>query len=154
MLIADFLAFPIVWTGDSLIWTGEKMFEDKRKFKRFKGKEGAFAAFIKPDEFLNMGQIQNISMDGLCVRYLSTHENHGGCSAIKIFGSNDRFIHLSSVQCRIVYDREVPEGSWEQISTRCCGVEFENLSVKHLYMLQDFIDHFSFDESLSGNPKG
>ena len=143
------MAFQIVWTGDSLIWTGEEMFEDKRKFKRFKGKEGAFAAFIKPDEFLNMGQIQNISMGGLCVRYLSTHENHGGGSTIKIFGSNDRFIHLHRVQCRIVYDHEVPEGSWEQISTRRCGVEFENLSVTDSSTLQELIDYFAFDENQS-----
>ncbi len=119
------------------------MFEEKRRFKRFKGKEGAFAAFIRPNEFIDMGQIQDISMGGLCVRYLSTKEDNQGCSHIKIFGSNDRFIHLDKVQCRIVYDDEVPEGSWEQISTRRCGVEFENMSVKHLSILQDFIDYFA-----------
>jgi c-di-GMP-binding flagellar brake protein YcgR len=128
------------------------MLDEKRKFKRFKGKDGAFAAFIKPNELINMGQVQNISMGGLCVRYLSTHDNDGGCSAIKIFGSNDRFIHLDRVQCRIVYDQEVPEGSWEQISTRRCGVEFENLSVKHLSQLQEFIDNFAFDENQFENP--
>ncbi len=128
------------------------MFEGKRKFKRFKGKEGAFAAFVKPNELINMGQVLNISLGGLCVRYLSTHDHNGECSAIKIFGSNDRFIHLDRVQCRIVYDQEVPEGSWEQISTRRCGVEFENLSVKHLSTLQEFIDHFAFDENPGENP--
>ena len=123
------------------------MFEDKRKFKRFKGREGAFAAFIKPDEFLNMGQIQDISIGGLCVRYVSTNEDNKRCSEIKIFGSNGRFIHLDRVQCRIVYDHEVPEGSWKQISTRCCGVEFENLSVEHLSTLQEFMDYFAFNEN-------
>jgi hypothetical protein len=42
----------------------------------------------------------------------------------------------------------------ELISTRRCGVELENLSVEQLSMLQDFIDHFAFDETQSGNPKG
>ena len=123
------------------------MSEEKRKFKRLKGKEGAFAAFIKPNEIINMGQIQDISMGGLCFRYLSTREDNTECSHIKIFGSNHRFIHVDKVDCRIVYDDEVPEGSWEQISTRRCGVEFENLSVKHLSMLQDFIDNFASDET-------
>ncbi len=123
------------------------MSEEKRKFKRFKGKEGAFAAFMRPNELINMGQIQDISMSGLCVRYLSTHKNHEGCSAIKIFGSNDRFIHLDRVQCRIVYDHEIPEGSWEQISTRRCGVEFENLSLKHLSTLKEFLDTFTVAEN-------
>jgi c-di-GMP-binding flagellar brake protein YcgR len=152
VLIVDSLAFPIVLNRDSLTWTGEKMFEGRRKFKRFKGKEGAFAAFMKPNELINMGQVQNISMGGLCVRYLSTHDDNVGRSAIKIFGSNDRFIHLDRVQCRIVYEHEVPEGSWEQISTRRCGVEFENLSVKHMSQLQEFIDNFAVDENQGENP--
>src|SRR5208337_4445613 len=128
------------------------MFEEKRKVKRFKGKEGAFAAFIRPNDLMNMGQVLDISMGGLCVQYMSTNEDNKGRSEIKIFGRNDRFIHLDKVQCRIVYDREVPEGSWEQITTRRCGVEFENLSVKHLSMLQEFIDHFAFGETQFSNP--
>jgi len=123
------------------------MCEEKRKFKRLRGKKGAFAAFVRPNELINLGQIQDISMGGLCVQYVSTNEDNKGRSKIKIFGSNNRFIHVASVQCRIVYDREVPEGSWEQISTRRCGVEFKNPSVKHLSMLQDFIDHFASDET-------
>ncbi|MGO9738576.1 MAG: hypothetical protein ACLPVO_14265, partial [Desulfomonilaceae bacterium] len=66
---------------------------------------------------------------------------------------NDRFIHLNKVQCRIVYDREVPEGSLEQITTRRCGVKLKNLSVKHSSMLQEFIDHFAFNETQSFDPK-
>ena len=127
------------------------MFEEKRKFKRFKGRDGAFAAFIKPYELVNMGQIQDISMGGLCVRYLSTNNRNEDYCEIKIFGSNGRFIHLNRVQCRIVYDLELPEGSWEQISTRRCGVEFENLSVRYLSMLREFIDYFASNEALPKN---
>ncbi len=130
---------------------GEKKFDDKRKFTRFKGKERAFAAFMRPNDLMNMGRIQDISMGGLCVQYMPTNELDKGRSEIKIFGSNGRFIHLDKVQCRIVYDRKVPEGFWEQIATRCCGVEFENLSVQHASMLQEFIDHFAYDETQSGN---
>lgn len=101
-----------------------------------------------------MGQIQDISTGGLCARYLFTNENNKGCSEITIFGCNDRFIHVDKVQCRIVYDHEVPKGSWEQISTRRCGVDFEKLSVRQLIMIEDFIDYFAFDEARSGNPKG
>jgi hypothetical protein len=151
MLMDIFLGFPIGLTGTPLSWTGEKMFEQKRRFKRFKGKEGAFAAFISPDELINMGQVLDISMGGLCVRYLSTHQDSGENSEIKIFGSNGRFIHLDRVQCRIVYNHEVPEGSWDRISIRRCGVEFENLSAKHLATLQEFIDYFASDENQCEN---
>jgi hypothetical protein len=51
-----------------------------------------------------------------------------------------------------VYDHEVPEGSWEQISTRRCGVEFQNLSVKHLSTLKEFIDNFAFAANQCENP--
>jgi len=137
-----------------LTWLGEKkMFEEKRKFKRLKGKEAAFSAFMRSNELMGLGQIQDISIGGLCVQYVSTKEDAKGCSEIKIFGKNDRFIHLDRVQCRIVYDKEVPAGAWEQIITRRCGVEFENLSVKHLSMLQEFIDHFAFVETQASNAR-
>jgi hypothetical protein len=123
---------------------GEKTLEEKRKSKRFKGKDGAFAAFIRPNELMSMGQIQDISLGGLCVRYLSGNEDNIGCSEIKIFGSNGRFIHLDRIQCRIVYDHQVLEGSWGEISMRRSGVQFENLSVEHLSVLPDFIDYFCF----------
>jgi len=137
----------------SYLGKSKRMFEEKRKFKRLKGKEGAFAVFMGPNELINTGQIQDISMGGLCVRYVSTNLHNKGRSEIKIFGSNGRFIHVDKVQCRIVYDREVPKNSEEQISRRRCGVEFKNLSARHLSMLQDFIDYFAFDETKSGNPK-
>jgi len=128
------------------------MFEEKRKFRRFKAKEGAFAAFIRPNELVNMGQVLDISIGGLCIRYLATNNGHHGCTSIKVFGSNDRFIHVDKIECKVVYDHEIPEGSWEQISTRRCGVEFESLSIRHLSILQEFIDHFTYDETSSPIP--
>ena len=127
------------------------MSEEKRKFKRFKGKEGAFAAFIRPNELINLGQVMDISMGGLCVRYLATSDvsTDTDCSGIKIFGSNGRFIHVDKVDCTIIYDQEIPNGSWEQLTTRRCGVRFENLTIRQKSMLQDFIEHFAFDDSAS-----
>ena len=118
------------------------MNEEKRKFKRFTVKDGAFAAFVTPDELINMGSILDIGMGGLCMRYLSMDTNGVDHSSIKIFGSNERFIHLEKVQCRVVYDCEVPESSWERLSTRRCGIEFENLSIKDKVILEDFISCF------------
>jgi hypothetical protein len=119
------------------------MVEEKRKHKRYKAKEGAFAAFIRSDDSLDLGNLLDISMGGLCVRYLSTSETQRACNAIKIFGSNGRFIHLDKVVCRVVYDQEIPERSWNRLKTRRCGVEFESLNVRQTAMLQDFIDNFA-----------
>ncbi len=129
------------------------MSEEKRKFKRFKAKEGAFAAFITPHELINMGRLQDIGMGGLCLRYLSMESIDENRSEIKIFGSDERFLHLDRVRCRVVYDNEVPGSSWEQISTRRCGVEFENLSVKQKVMLEDFIGCFGIGSNGQENSK-
>lgn len=119
---------------------------EKRKYKRYFGKEGAFAAFLRPGELINLGKIIDISMGGLCVRYLATKPVDTAPTGIKIFGSNGRFIHVDRVECKIIYDIEIPEGSWDQLSTRRCGVQFENLSIRHKSMLQEFIAHFTVDE--------
>ncbi len=126
-----------------------QMAEEKRKYKRYRAKEGAFAAFIRPDDSLDLGNLLDISMGGLCVRYLSTGEEQRESHSIKIFGSNGRFIHLEKVVCRVIYDDEIPERSWNQIKTRRCGVEFENLNVRQTSMLQDFIENFAYENAPS-----
>jgi hypothetical protein len=120
-----------------------EMSDDNRKHARYRGKEGAFAAFLRPNELVNLGQIVDISMGGLCVRYLSTNELDQDNAEIKIFGSNGRFIHVDRVQCKVVYDLELPDGTWNQLSMRRCGVEFQKLTVRHVTLIQDFIEHFS-----------
>ena len=119
------------------------MSKDTRKHRRFRGKEGEFAAFLRPNELVNLGQIVDISLGGLCVRYLSTKELEKDQSEIKIFGSNGRFIHVDRVKCKVVYDVELPDGTWNQLSMRRCGVEFNRLTVRHLTLIQDFIQHFT-----------
>lgn len=126
-----------------LLFGWDPMGKEKRRLERLKVKEGAFAAFINPDEMMDIGPIQNISKGGLCVRYLSMQEGSQSRKSIKIFGSNGHFIHLDRVKCRVTYEYEVPEGSWEQMSTRCCGVEFEDLSLRHMSLLEDFIATFA-----------
>jgi hypothetical protein len=118
------------------------MSSNKRQHKRFRGKEGAFAAFLRPNELVNLGQIVDIGMGGLCIRYLSTKELEKDNPEIKIFGSNGRFIHVDRVQCKVVYDVELPDSTWNELSMRRCGVEFRDLTVRHVTMIQDFIEHF------------
>lgn len=128
------------------------MSEEKRKFKRFKGKEGAYAVFIRPEELVNLGRVIDISLGGLCFRYLSTGDMSRECSGIKIFGRDGNFFHIERVECKIVYDLEIPNGSWAQISTRLCGVEFVNMTGEHKAMLRDFMERFAFDDAASEGP--
>jgi len=125
------------------------MFVEQRKYKRYKGKDGAFAAFLSPGEFISLGNIIDISMGGLCVRYLSTSGASPTCTGMKIFGSNGRFIHVEKLDCQIVHDTEIPESTLGQLSTRRCGVRFRNLNVRDKAMLQDFIEHFAYEDASS-----
>ena len=129
------------------------MAEEKRQFKRLKGKDGAFAAFIGSDDLFNLGQIVDISLGGVCVQYLSTSDQQAEHYGIKIFGSNGRFIHIQKIGCKIVYDHEIVGSSWQQLRTRRCGVQFEDLTIRQKSLLHDFIDHFTYDDtSYTGRP--
>ncbi len=120
---------------------------EKRAHKRFSGKEGAFAAFLRPNELVNLGNIVDISIGGLGVRYLCSSETGCECTRIKIFGSNGAFIHIEGIECKIVYDEEIPNSSWSQLRTRRCGVRFKELNVRQMSKLQEFIEHFTYQES-------
>lgn len=123
-----------------------KMPEERRQYRRFRGKEGAFAAFLRSGNLVCLGNIIDISMSGLCVRYLSTRDEDCDFTEIKVFGSNGRFIHVDRMDCKIIYSFEIPEGSLDNLSTKRCGVRFENLNVRHMTLLQDFIEHFTNGE--------
>jgi c-di-GMP-binding flagellar brake protein YcgR len=123
------------------------MIEEKRRFKRSKGGENAFAAFTSPCELINVGRILDISMGGLCVRYVTAGEVCDERCAIKVFGSNDRFIHVEKIKCRIVYDHLIPEASWEKVGARVCGVEFLEMSEDQTSLLREFIDYFALENT-------
>ncbi len=128
---------------------GLKMILEKRRFKRFKSKKGAFAYFPKNGASITMGKILDMSIGGLSFQYFKSSEIDNGCSAIRILGNNGSLIRLDQIQCRIVYDYEVPETSWDQISVRRCGVEFKKINSEHKRKLKKFINHFAVDPAQS-----
>ncbi len=119
------------------------MRRNQRKQMRLQGKPGAFAAFVMPGEIVNIGHVRDISLGGLCLRYTSTQADSAGCTEIKIFGSDRCFMHVDSVQCRVVYDMEIPKKASDRVNTRHCGVEFQNVSARLTLMIRDFIEEFA-----------
>ncbi len=120
--------------------------EERRKHRRFPGKKGGFAAFLRSGNLVSVGNIIDVSMGGLCVRYLAIGDEDHNFAEIKVFGSNGCFIHVGRVDCKIIYSKEIPEGSVDNLTTRRCGVEFENLNVRQKTVLQDFIEHFTIPD--------
>jgi len=99
------------------------MGSEMRKLKRYEAGEGAFAAFIRPEEPIVVGKIINISSGGLGIRYLAGEKIGEGPSLIEIFGpGSSRIVRIKSA---VVHDSEISEESSSSVSVRHCGIRFE-----------------------------
>jgi hypothetical protein len=78
-----------------------KMPDERRLQKRFKAAEGAFAALV--DQESRLGQIKDISSDGLSFRYIDSHEKLENASELKIILGN-RGLYLDKVPFKIISD--------------------------------------------------
>ena len=124
------------------------MSNERRRHQRFNGKEGAYAALMRPDHSFDLGKIVDISKGGVCISYLATGEKKPDNTEIKIFGMNGHFIHLDRIRCDVVYDVQTDENMWTVLVTKRCGVRFRELSDKHQVMLETFIQDFSAGEAV------
>jgi hypothetical protein len=100
----------------------KEMNMEQRRRRRFPAGNGAFAAFIRPNDPVIVGRIMDISRGGLAVRYLASVELGEGPAWVRIFGANLQ--PTGRIGCRIVYDKVLIEESWDILSMRRCGVEF------------------------------
>lgn len=101
------------------------MNKEQRKRKRFSVRNGAFAAFIRPNEPVIVGKIMDISQGGMAVRYLAPERLGEGFAAIRIFGPDS--YPTNRIECRIVYDEILAEESSDNFCVRRCGVEFSEI---------------------------
>ncbi|ABK18022.1 PilZ domain-containing protein [Syntrophobacter fumaroxidans] len=127
--------------------TGHRDFEDLRRFKRFRMTGTARAAFFATArEFLKLGEILDISLGGLAMRYVGFGEQPDGPIEVELFGSSGEVVRLGRFPCRIVYDFELADESWGILKVRRCGIQFRELSKQQLAQIQTFIDSFGIRE--------
>jgi len=102
--------------------------ERRGKF-RLQSKDLTFVA-VRP-EFVNLGRLLDISKDGLCFQYMSKEGQviDGATFNIDIFINRNGY-YLSRVPCRLIYDREINEGTTFPIGLeyRRCGLQFQRLT--------------------------
>ena len=116
---------------------------ERRKNKRYKAIEGAYAA-ISPNS-QKLGQIIDISMGGVCFKYIDTSND----------GQNDRTqqedsIFLSTVgyyigdlPIKIVGDYAVTNApSFSSMKVKKMHIQFTDFSVKQLFDLDYFLRNF------------
>ena len=122
-----------------------KMSDERRLQKRFKAAEGAFAALV--DQESRLGQIKDISSDGLSFRYIDSHEKLENASELKIILGN-RGLYLDKVPFKIISDFKIEsEFSFSTINMRQIGLEFGELTAGQRDRLERFIKHHTIGEA-------
>ena len=125
----------------------QKNFPERRKDKRFKLKDPAFALmYCSP---ARTGQIIDISRSGLAIRYDKNGKGSNELTELDIFKSDFSF-YIDNMKAKLISDIEIIDktltGSKEM---RRCGIQFEDLSNNQIFQLVNFIQNSSLVESLS-----
>jgi len=122
-------------------------FPERRKSKRFKLKDPAFAImYCSPTR---TGQIIDISRTGLAIRYNKIVEGPIECTELDIFKSDFGF-YIDSIKAKTISDTEIIDkidvGPKE---LRRCGIQFADLDNNQISQLEDFIQNFALSEGLN-----
>ncbi|MGM0654855.1 MAG: PilZ domain-containing protein [Thermodesulfobacteriota bacterium] len=119
---------------------GRKRTIERRKNKRYKAVEGAYAA-ISPNSN-KIGQIIDISMGGLCFKYINTENN-----SEEPVNRNEASIFLSSMGYYVgdlpfqtIADYEITDRpSFSSMKVRKRHVKFTDLTFKQLFDLDNYL---------------
>lgn len=113
---------------------------EKRKYIRFQTQDNAFAALR--GDFIKVGKIYDISLNGLGFRYLTEKMSDEKFTRVDIFLSGNGF-HLPSLPCTVIYDVKESTSSSNAISPYRCGLKFEPLKEKDQNKLEFFINNYT-----------
>lgn len=108
------------------------------------------AFFTAAHEFLSLGQILDISLGGLAIRYIAMDEQTKGSAKLEIFGAIDSDLHIGKLPCRVIYDIELTSESSGLLRVRRCGVQFGELSNVQMSQIREFISTYGVKENHSG----
>ena len=123
---------------------GGKEFEEHRKHKRFQVPQGAFVGFGPHAN--KVGQIVDVSMGGLCYRYVGCGESSDG-SHLDIFVTDNDF-YLGAVPFKTVCDLQVADRApASPMTMRRCGVQFGKLTHKQSAHMEYLIQQHTLGEA-------
>ena len=100
--------------------------KDRRKQKRFKAVNGAFAAVRQKSNHL--GQIKDISFGGLAFTYLANEGATNGARALDIFVTKHQ-LYIKDIPFQLVRDTQVEKANpFSTVCVRQQSVQFGELS--------------------------
>jgi hypothetical protein len=89
-----------------------------------------------------VGEIMDISIEGVSFRYISGEEPKEGPSELSLVSADHRF-YLGSLPIQTVSDMEMAKIPFGSVSTRRRGVRFGRLGQNHKFALQHFIRNYT-----------
>ena len=120
-------------------------FVERRRHKRFRVKDGAFAALM-PDS-TKLGQILDVGEGGLSFLYIDTGETANGSRELYIYVVDKEF-YISKLPVKIVSDVRVPNKiPINPIVMRRQGVQFGELTPEQSFSLYSFIEDYTTGEA-------
>ena len=120
----------------------ESMFVDLRRHTRFNVQSGAIAS----PSLTVMGQIVNVSKEGLVFRYVASRQRSNESMTLNITLTDGSF-RVDWMPFKVVWDVPAPESyCYGPISLRYCGVQFGDLTDHQRLRLHYFIKNYTTAE--------
>ena len=118
---------------------------DRRRKKRYKVREGAFAALVNGTQ--RLGQIKDISLVGLSFRYIDHREKSSAKGVLKIILAGGG-LFMDDLPFKPVSDVELEsEFPLSSVKMRQMHIAFGDLSPGQLSMLDEFILNHTMGEA-------
>ena len=125
--------------------TNKKDLIERRKHKRFKAKQGAFA--VLTSDYNKLGQIKDIGKGGLSFCYIANGEQTDRFSEIEIYLIGDEIsddFYLKKIPVRTVVDFEVDNKvSFSSLPMRQLSMHFEKLTSGQIFLLNYFLREYT-----------
>ena len=110
---------------------------ERRKKKRFRVKDGAFA--VKNSDINIAGPIQNISSSGFTFRYIGKIGQIGRSLEVNLFYIGEGHF-LTKLPSKAIYDFKIDSKTPNnELTIRRCGVQFAELTDNQMSLIKDFI---------------
>jgi hypothetical protein len=111
---------------------------DRRKYTRWPILTGAFVVIKYPNA--KVGQIIDISIDGLAFHYVGKEKEWTGPTELSIFSGDGAFC-LYRVPCKVISDLSIQGRHFDAITRRRCAIQFGDLTPGQMSQLESFIQN-------------
>lgn len=119
---------------------GELNDNDRREVRRYKAREGAFAVLPMG---MRLGQIDDISPEGLSFHYVPLGDPRDESKELEIYSSDQSF-HLKRIPFETISDTEAhSKMPFSYLERRRYSVRFKQLSMFQQNRIDYFIKHYT-----------